>query len=77
MPTATLTFRLPDEADEHRAAVNAGTLEAVLIDVDVQLRNWLKHGHEFGQAEPDTVLQAVRDLLRDEVRDHGVEWVWG
>ncbi len=64
---ATLEFTLPDEREEHLVAVHAENLYFALYEIDGQLRNWLKHGHEFKTA--DEALEAVREFLNDELRD--------
>ena len=70
MPTATLTFNLPDERDEFSDAVYGANWHSGAPDLDQRLRQWLKYGHEFKDA--NEALQAARDALWEEVRDRGV-----
>ena len=52
MPTATLTFQLPEEQSEFESACQAGVWEAVCWDLDQQvLRSALKHGHDHKSAD--------------------------
>ena len=61
MPKSTLEFNLPDEASEFYSAVHGGEYRSALWDLDNLLRGWLKHGHEFKDA--DEVLETVRKEL--------------
>ncbi len=70
---AVLEFVLPEEFDAHRDAVNGCALSAVIIALDKQCREWLKWGHSM--ESPDKVIQAVRDLLREELADRDLDWV--
>ena len=44
MPIATLTFTLPDEEVEHRAALQGLAAKSALWEIDQRLRGLLKHG---------------------------------
>jgi hypothetical protein len=44
---AILEFTLPEEASEHRVAVNAGDVLSTLSDLDTDLRSHLKYGYEL------------------------------
>ena len=69
---ATLEFTLPEEQTEHRMAVSAPDVFAALREFDNQLRSWVKHGHEFKDA--DEALHAARDRLHIEIGDRNVPW---
>lgn len=66
---ATLTFTLPEEADEHRAALEGGRWHALVQRLDDVLRQSAKHGprKEAERAE------WARALLRDAVSVEGLE----
>lgn len=68
--TATLTFTMPDDHDAHTLAVHALDMYCVMCAVDERLRNMLKHGNTYVSA--DEAIEAIRDILHDEMRDHGV-----
>ena len=72
MPSATLAFTLPDDADDFRAASNAGKLCLALSDLDQQLRAWVKYGHEFKTA--GEALAAARDELHRLLDEHECSW---
>lgn len=44
MPTATLTFNLPEEQDEFALATKAGALNSALYEYSQWLRSVSKHG---------------------------------
>jgi hypothetical protein len=61
---ATLRYTLPEEREEHAAALaGMGALEA-LRTIDEHLRGTIKHGEHSDETR--AALQAVRDLLRVE-----------
>ena len=61
--TATITFKLPEEAVEHVWAVSAPVMAASIVDALRQTRSWLKHGHQFATA--DEAIQAMRMILEE------------
>lgn len=66
---ATLTFALPEEADEHQAALEGAHWRALVQRVDESLRQTAKHG---GQKDADRAAWA-RALLRDAVAEAGLD----
>ena len=64
---ATLEFNLPDEQTEHYNAINGTTFRYCLQELDGELRNWLKYGNPFTDA--DGALVAVRKHLNDLIND--------
>ena len=62
---ATLSFRLPEETQEHMAALKAGELVGALREVDQHLRKALKYGDHSDEVR--AALQEVRDLLPHEL----------
>lgn len=67
---ATLEFNLPEEAEEHRNALDGHRYLRSLQVLDDHLRHWTKHGHEF--KTPDEALQAARDQLHREMEARGI-----
>jgi len=59
---ATLEFELPEEREEYRLAVNGAAWQAVLQNLDQQLRGVVKHGDDAAEAEQ---AQRWRDVLHD------------
>lgn len=62
MPRATLTFTLPDEEPEHRAALQGREAKRVLWEIDQRLRTLLKHGDPSD--ETARLAEEIRDLIR-------------
>lgn len=71
MSVASLTFTLPEETAEFKAAANAGSLVAVLQDVDNALRNREKYGTP---ADKRLTPEKAREILRFALREHDAEW---
>jgi len=65
-----LEFTLPEEKCEFELAHHGMDFALTCHDIDQQLRNWLKHGHEFKTA--DAALEAVRENLRKCLESYGV-----
>ena len=64
---ATLTFTLPDEEAEYRAAVEGMAARSLLLQIDQECRTLLKHGELGEQAR--VVLESLRRLIAEsEVR---------
>jgi hypothetical protein len=59
-----LVFKLPENEEEHRVAVNGGRYHSALWHVDQQCRSWMKYGHSFQSVEE--ALTAVRRLIAEE-----------
>ena len=60
---ATLTFTLPDEEAEHRAAIQGGEAKRVLWDIDQRCRAVLKHGSPSD--ETARLAEEIRGLIRE------------
>ena len=59
---AILEFNLPEDKEEHRLAINAGALSAIVYEADNLIRNYLKY--EIPHAKKSVeVLRQVRDIL--------------
>lgn len=65
---AILEFTLPDEAHEHRVALNGSRYLSALRDADAHIRNILKYrtGPHLDLREE---FQAVRNMIRELVPD--------
>ena len=61
---ATLEFDLPEEADDHRLACEAGKLHGALWDVLQEIREVLKHGSP-SKATADE-LEKIRTIIYDD-----------
>lgn len=70
MPTAILTFSLPEESEEHLCAVNAFKWKSVVCGLDNYLREQLKYGHSF--KTPDEALEKTRQALFGVLEDEGL-----
>jgi hypothetical protein len=66
----TMEFQLPEEHCEHLVAVHAMDFALAALDLDEQLRRWMKYGNEFTSA--DEALEAARQKLHECLADHGV-----
>ena len=71
MSHATLTFTLPEESAEFKAAANAGSLQAVIQDVDAALRHRVKYGAAKDQR---LTAEQARGILHEALRERGAEW---
>lgn len=69
MPKAHLEFSLPEEAEDHRLALDAPRYRTVLWDFDQWLRGLAKHhapdSPEIKEFSPPSVRIRLRELLRD------------
>ena len=63
MPTATLTFHLPDESEEHETTIHAMAYRSTLSDIDQELRRNIKYG-DWPQNVVD-MLEVLRGVIRD------------
>jgi len=67
---ATIEFDLPEDNCSHIIAVNALGFALACWDMDMELRNWLKNGHEFDS--PDEAISAMRENLQEFLDIRGV-----
>jgi hypothetical protein len=65
MATATLTFTLPEEDPEFRAASNGGAWQALAWEIDQHLRSEIKYAPDSTPTEVVDALQRVRDFLHE------------
>ena len=67
---AILIFSLPEDREEHEAAVHGMEWKIVCEDMDNQLRSWLKHGNEFTSI--DEALETTRAQLQNFMLERGL-----
>ena len=72
MPKAKLAYKLPEEQDDFRLAIDGGKWYSVAWEIDQQLRTWLRHGHEF--PDGDAALEAARTALWAVCEDNAVSF---
>lgn len=70
MPVATLTYQLPEEREEHAAALAGAGAIAAIHAVLEHARSRLKYGDLGPEATAE--VEALRRLLYDEVRERGL-----
>jgi len=63
MPTATLTFTLPEEESEHRAALEGIAARLLLWEIDQHCRSLVKHGSP--SPETRTLAEEIRRMIRE------------
>jgi len=74
MPTATLTFNLPEENQEHQTAVRAPDVKFGIQEYDNWLRSKTKYHDETeweGKSAYDVLVEARR-MLREYVGEYDV-----
>lgn len=64
MPTARLTFSLPEEQDEFRTACEGSAAKALLWDIDQACRSVLKY-----EAEPHEERCRLAEEIRQMIRE--------
>jgi hypothetical protein len=67
---ATLEFDLPEEREEFELASKGTDWMLVLWEIDQNLRNSLKHGHEYKTA--DEAMEKMRELIGQEMSERGL-----
>ena len=67
---AILTFELPEDEDEFRAAINGMKWSLVAWNTDQAFRTALKYGHEHKTA--DEALEWARKTLRDIIGEYSL-----
>jgi hypothetical protein len=67
---AILEFDLPEDNCNHILAVHAMDFALLAWDLDQYLREKLKYGHQFTDA--DDALEAIREFLHDQLIDRQI-----
>jgi hypothetical protein len=65
---ATLTFNLPEETEEHQAAIDGQKWKIAMHDLDRHFRDKLKYGHPFLSADEvfEFARQSIYEILTAE-----------
>lgn len=63
MPTATLTFTLPDEQADFDAARQGSEAKRILWEIDQHCRSLVKHGEPSGETR--RLAEEIRAMIRD------------
>lgn len=63
MPRAILVYRLPEEAAEHRAALQGEEAKRILWEIDQRCRGLLKHGEPSD--ETARLAEEIRHMIRE------------
>ncbi len=58
-----LHYNLPEEEQDFKLAQRGKDYFKFLWDLDQELRNWLKYGHNF--KSPNKVMEKIREELRE------------
>lgn len=70
----TLEFNLPEEAADHRLAMDAGAWKAVVEDVLNWFRQELKHGDPNAKYKTqEKAMEAARQAIWDACHNNGVD----
>jgi hypothetical protein len=67
---ATLEFNLPEDAVEHHDALHGMDWKICLGDLDQELRNALRYGHQLKTA--DAAVDHFRTRLHEIIADRGL-----
>jgi hypothetical protein len=67
---AKLEYNLPEDQSQFDAACKAIDLRSAVSDFDHELRDWIKHGHNFKTA--DEALDKVRDIFFICLNSYGI-----
>jgi hypothetical protein len=62
MPSATLSFTLPEDSDALKTALKAPEMASMLWNLDQRLRSGLKHGWN-----PSETLDTLAEEIRREI----------
>jgi hypothetical protein len=68
---ATLTFTLPEDATDHRLALDGPAWWGVVLDMDNYLRNAIKYQNTEAKT-PEEAFQQARDMLVGLIEDHSL-----
>ena len=72
MANGSLSFNLPEEQVEFEQAVKAGDMYGVLVELDSELRNHLKHN-----SHPDwdsVTVEEIRKILNELMTDRSIHF---
>lgn len=69
---ATLEFDLSTEESNFKEAINGTTYLCALMELDGQLRSYLKYGHKFKSA--NEAIEEIRTIIRQDMRDRNISF---
>ena len=70
---ATLTFNLPEETEEHQAALDGQKWKSSIKDLDQHFRDKLKYGHTLDSA--DKALEYARQIIYETLAVEGLSLI--
>lgn len=68
--TATLTFNLPEEAEDHQTAIDGWKWKQVIREMDELLRSKVKYGNDF--VFPNETLTFARQAIHDLMTEYNL-----
>lgn len=74
MAKVILKFKLDEELNDFKLAVNAKEIMSVLWEVDQELRNRTKYPSDSTSQETIDVLISMRDFLRESMSENGISF---
>jgi hypothetical protein len=72
MANGSLSFSLPEEQVEFEQAVKAGDMYSVLVELDGELRNHLKHDTHTDWH--DATVEEIRKILNELMTDRSIHF---
>jgi hypothetical protein len=72
MPTAQLTFKLPEEREEYETTMRAGKYHSAIWDLGQHLRAILKYGDEGMSDEKRAIYEEIRKKFYDILEENEV-----
>jgi len=70
---ATLKFKLPQDYEDYRMAVDASAYQYILFSLDQWLRNYIKYPADDMLEEKYATYQEVRDKLHKLIADQNID----
>ena len=74
MAKVVLKFKLDEELNDFKLAVNAKEIMSVLWEVDQELRNRTKYPSDSTSQETIDALISMRDFLRESMSENGISF---
>ena len=74
MAKVILKFKLDEELNDFKLAVNAKEIMSVLWEVDQELRNRTKYPSDSTSQETIDALISIRDFLRESMSENGISF---
>jgi len=70
MPKAILEFKLPEEEQEHKDALEGTSWKVAMWDLDQTLRDAIKHGYDQCEDNRDATFEYIRKELYNILEHH-------